>query len=90
MVPTKNSFSNLTVWNQTIESYLMLLKLIPGLILIPLYNIINVSFNTRVFPSLLKIVKVIPIHKGGSTQDMNKYRPISLLFIFEKIIETCA
>ena len=64
-----------------------LLKLIPDLIILPLCNIINVSFNTGVFPSLLKIVKVIPIHKGGSTQDMNNYRPISLLSIFDKIIE---
>ena len=65
-----------------------LLKLIPDLILIPLKcNIINVSFNTGIFLSLLKIVKVIPIHKGGSTQDMNNYRQISLLSIFDKIIE---
>ena len=42
-----------------------LLKLIPDLILVPLCNIINVSFNTGVFPNLLKLVKVIPIHKGG-------------------------
>ena len=42
-----------------------LLKLIPDLIILPLCNIINVSFSTGVFPSLLKIVKVIPIHKGG-------------------------
>ena len=42
-----------------------LLKLIPDLILIPLCNIINVSFSTGVFPSLLKIVKAIPIHTDG-------------------------
>ena len=64
-----------------------LLKLIRHLILIPLCNIINVSFSTRVFPSLLKIGKVIPIHKDGSTQDMINYHPISLLSIFDKIIE---
>ena len=64
-----------------------LLKLIPDLILLPLCNIINVSFNTGVFPNALKLVKVIPIHKGGSTQEMNNYRPISLLSIFDKIIE---
>ena len=32
-------------------------------------------------------LKVIPIHKGGSTQDVNNFRPISLLSIFDKIIE---
>ena len=32
-------------------------------------------------------MKVIPIHKGGSTQDINNFRPISLLSIFDKIIE---
>ena len=30
---------------------------------------------------------MIPIHKGGSTQDINNFRPISLLPIFDKIIE---
>ena len=32
-------------------------------------------------------MKVIPIHKGGSTQDINIFRPISQLSIFDKIIE---
>ena len=44
------------------------------------------SILTGVYPDFLKIVKVIPIHKDGSTQD-NNYRPISLLSIFDKIME---
>ena len=39
------------------------------------------------FQKSLKIVKVVPIYKGGSTQDLNNFRPISLLSIFDKIIE---
>ena len=64
-----------------------LLNLIPDLIIMPLAYIINRSFSTGIFPNLIKIVKVIPIHKGGSAQEVNKYRPISLLSIFDKIIE---
>ena len=30
---------------------------------------------------------MIPTHKGGSSEDVNNYRPISLLSIFDKIIE---
>ena len=64
-----------------------LLKLIPDLILLPLCKIINNSFSTGVFPNVLKISKVIPLHKEGPTDDVNNYRPISLLSIFDKIIE---
>ena len=66
---------------------LKLLSIIPDLIIIPLAYIINMSLQTGEYPDLLKLVKVIPIHKGGSTQDVNNYRPISLLSIFDKIIE---
>ena len=45
------------------------------------------SIRTGVYPDLLKVVKVVPIHKGGSTQDINNYRPISLLSIFDKMME---
>ena len=45
------------------------------------------SFSSGYYPDKLKIVKVIPIHKGGSTQDLNNFRSISLLSIFDKIIE---
>ena len=45
-----------------------LLSLISDLIIIPLAFIINMSIQSGVYPELLKVVKVIPIHKGGSTQ----------------------
>ena len=66
---------------------LKLLSLIPDLIIIPLAYIINFSLSTVEFPDLLNLVKVIPIHKGGSTQDVNNFRPNSLLSIFDKMIE---
>ena len=43
----------------------------------PLAFIINMSFLTGEYPDLLKVVKVIPIPKGSSTQDINNYRPIT-------------
>ena len=64
-----------------------LLLIIPDLIILPLCKIINTSFLTGKFPQALKIVKVVPIYKGGSPEDVNNYRPISLLSIFDKIIE---
>ena len=66
---------------------LKLLSLLPDLIIIPLAYIINMSLLTGEYPDLLRVVKVIPIHKGGSTQEVNNYCPISLLSIFDKIIE---
>ena len=80
-----NSLENKSTGPSSIP--LKLLSIIPELIILPLACIINISFLTGVYPNLLKIVKVIPIHKGGSTQDVNNYRPISLLSIFDKIIE---
>ena len=53
----------------------------------PLSDICNKSFNDGIFPDVNKIAKVIPIHKKGSKDDTNNYRPISLLSIFSKIME---
>ena len=64
-----------------------LLKLIPDLIISPLCKIINNSFLSGKFPDALKICKVVPIHKGGPVDELNNYRPISLLSVFDKIIE---
>ena len=64
-----------------------LLKIIPDLIILPLCKIISNSFSSGIFPDALKICKVVPIHKGGPKEELNNYRPISLLSIFDKIIE---
>ena len=64
-----------------------LLKLVADLIITPLNKIISNSLTSGVFPDALKISKVIPIHKGNSSEELNNYRPISLLSIFDKIIE---
>ena len=60
-----NSLENKSTGPSSIP--IKLLKLIPDLIIMPLCKIINTSFITGVFPSALKIVKVIPIHKSWST-----------------------
>ena len=66
---------------------LKLLHVIADLIVFPLCHIINISFSKGVFPEKLNIIKVMPLHKDGSTQELNNFRPISLLSIFDKIIE---
>ena len=53
----------------------------------PLSDIINLSFNQGVFPNLLKIANVIPIHKKGDKLDCNNYRPISLLSNISKFMK---
>lgn len=51
-------------------------------------SIINKSLVDGIVPRNLKISKTVPIFKSGDTQDFNNYRPISLLPITEKILET--
>ena len=51
-----------------------------------LSKIINLSFEISIFPDILKIAKIIPIHKKGSKLDHVNYRPISLLSVFSKIV----
>ena len=45
------------------------------------------SFTSRVFPSALKIAKVVPVHKKDSKLNFSNYRPISLLSSLDKILE---
>ena len=47
-------------------------------ITLPLIAIFNMSFQTGVFPSNMKLAKNIPVFKSGSKAEFNNYRPISL------------
>ena len=53
----------------------------------PFTHICNNSFENGVFPSKMKIAKVVPIFKAGDKSSFNNYRPISLLPQFSKIVE---
>ena len=50
--------------------------------------IVNRCLSLWVFPQKLKIAKVIPIHKSGTTDKIEKYRPIFLLTSLSKILRS--
>ena len=56
-------------------------------IVLPLTHIFNLSFTTGVVPDALKLAKVIPVYKKGDKSEPGNYRPISLLTVFDKIME---
>jgi hypothetical protein len=48
---------------------------------------INMSIQNGIFPSKLKIAKIVPVFKSGDETDPDNYKPISLLSIFNRIFE---
>ena len=52
----------------------------------PLTHVIDKSFKEGVFPSELKLVKVVPIFKSGDSSKITNYRPISVLSFFFKSV----
>ena len=77
----KNKSSNVNTYSSRVLKYI-------GEIIAPLIaNIINQSLCSGYFPSKFKTARVIPLHKGGSKEDLNNYRPISLLPLLSKIFE---
>jgi CRISPR/Cas system-associated protein Csx1 len=53
----------------------------------PLVHICNVSFQQGIFRDQMKIAKIKPLYRNGDKQDMQNYRPISVLSAFSKILE---
>ena len=64
-----------------------MIKICDDCLVEPLSLIFKACLETGVYPSSWKIANIIPVHNKGSRQDKKNYRPISLLHIFEKILE---
>ena len=64
-----------------------LLHLLANDICKPLMIIFNLSFNTGIYPDMLKIANAIPIFKKDSKLLVSNYRPISLLSNINKLLE---
>jgi hypothetical protein len=64
-----------------------MIKHIGNEIAVPLAHIFNLSLSTGVFPSKLKLCRVVPIFKAGNNMECDNYRPISLLSSISKILE---
>ena len=64
-----------SIMKQCVDNYITLLT-----------HIINLSIAQGYFPDEWKVAKVIPIFKDGDPQDIQNYRPISVLPFFSKIL----
>ena len=64
-----------------------MLKLAAPIIAPSIAKLINYSFNTASFPQRWKTAKVFALFKGGDSEDLNNYRPISVLPVLSKVIE---
>ncbi|CAB3254900.1 unnamed protein product [Arctia plantaginis] len=53
----------------------------------PLTFILNLCIKTGVFPDLFKKALIHPIHKAGDADQVNNYRPISVLPCLSKVLE---
>ena len=86
----RNFKSNKSADYDGIEPDIHVVKRTIHLYVTHLCHIFNESFAIGKFPELLKVAKVIPIHKGSSKENVENYRPVSVLPIFSKILEKLA
>ena len=65
----------------------VLLKKISAPLVYPLTIAFNKSITEAVFPTIMKLACVTPLHKSGYTDLCTNYRPISLLPVLSKLLE---
>lgn len=81
IITLKNSFQDVYDLSTRI------LKSAKDTIISPFTKIINACITQNSFPNKLKQAKVTPIFKKGDTNDLNNFRPISILPTFSKFFE---
>ena len=65
----------------------MFLKAAAPVIADPISQLFNLSLDLSFFPSDWKSALVLPLFKGGTSSDLNCYRPISILPCLAKVLE---
>jgi len=55
----------------------------------PLCQVINLTLKSGLVPTDWKIGKVTPVFKSGSKNDIDNYRPITVLPVCSKVFEKC-
>ncbi|PFX34306.1 RNA-directed DNA polymerase from mobile element jockey [Stylophora pistillata] len=64
-----------------------MLKFAAPIIAPSIAKLINYSFSKSVFPQRWKTAKVFPLFKSGDSENVNNYRPISVLPVLSKVID---
>lgn len=64
------------------------LKFVINDIASPLSSAINTCLREGVFPDNLKIARTVPVFKKVNAEEIKNYRPISVLPVLSKVIET--
>ena len=64
-----------------------ILKNVKDILTPSITDIFNASIKSKTFPDDFKIARVTPIFKGGNTEDLGNYRPISILASIARIFE---
>jgi hypothetical protein len=64
-----------------------LLRIAAEIVVPSLTPIFNQTISTSIFPTDWKLARVTPIFKKGKKDDMNNYRPISVISVVAKIFE---